>query len=60
MSASLVGSEMCIRDRAKMVYNCCLKAPDSAQNRLKLSRTASCNLLLDSCLLYTSDAADDM
>src|SRR5678816_982009 len=46
MLRSLVGSEMCIRDR------CC--AP-----RLTSSTTASrCNWCT-SCLLYTSDAADE-
>ncbi|GAB5876004.1 hypothetical protein JMUB7539_27370 [Staphylococcus aureus] len=40
MSASLVGSEMCIRDRQHM-----------AQIMSDID---------NSCLLYTSDAADDM
>ncbi|GAB5814751.1 hypothetical protein JMUB7546_26980 [Staphylococcus aureus] len=39
MSASLVGSEMCIRDRTNA-------APFIAK-------------LIEICLLYTSDAADD-
>eukprot|EP00969_Alexandrium_andersonii_P019763 862246-Alexandrium_andersonii.AAC.1 len=61
MSASLVGSEMCIRD--------------SAEGALHLARTCSGFLGLlayivlfggqvsaeaGACLLYTSDAADDM
>eukprot|EP00969_Alexandrium_andersonii_P001654 72817-Alexandrium_andersonii.AAC.1 len=61
MSASLVGSEMCIRDRAK----------DRPQNvSLKLWRGGFCvpfHADAESadeagrcCLLYTSDAADDM
>eukprot|EP00969_Alexandrium_andersonii_P247447 10934751-Alexandrium_andersonii.AAC.1 len=63
MSASLVGSEMCIRDRPsdsarKMVPNPTSEAlqggrveaaPGSAQLKLRTP-----------CLLYTSDAADDM
>eukprot|EP00969_Alexandrium_andersonii_P240587 10621232-Alexandrium_andersonii.AAC.1 len=61
MSASLVGSEMCIRDRS-----------DSGKHRKALESTAkrekllACNAFpsrsfsLWSCLLYTSDAADDM
>eukprot|EP00969_Alexandrium_andersonii_P149378 6605826-Alexandrium_andersonii.AAC.1 len=60
MSASLVGSEMCIRDspnvqrrkaaswcgwRDRRPCRCALQHPQSA---------------LRTCLLYTSDAADDM
>eukprot|EP00969_Alexandrium_andersonii_P251124 11099543-Alexandrium_andersonii.AAC.1 len=60
MSASLVGSEMCIRDRreaaALALAACarCRRTPTLAQT---LSRRAAAQL---SCLLYTSDAADDM
>eukprot|EP00969_Alexandrium_andersonii_P092959 4103682-Alexandrium_andersonii.AAC.1 len=61
MSASLVGSEMCIRDSA---------SPD-ANRRLEGSRFerkvphGSAQLHMQAgvpacCLLYTSDAADDM
>eukprot|EP00969_Alexandrium_andersonii_P264496 11689981-Alexandrium_andersonii.AAC.1 len=61
MSASLVGSEMCIRDRP----SCPLRGSESAKvgdppcsiarrRRRRAKRGASC------CLLYTSDAADDM
>eukprot|EP00969_Alexandrium_andersonii_P161064 7117727-Alexandrium_andersonii.AAC.1 len=61
MSASLVGSEMCIRD-----------SPDAPEKRLRratrrvkhgrLTRTSNRGLWprSRSCLLYTSDAADDM
>eukprot|EP00969_Alexandrium_andersonii_P336753 14885588-Alexandrium_andersonii.AAC.1 len=61
MSASLVGSEMCIRDRG-------LSGPQSAPSRdpqcgrrtiAAGARTLNC-VAQDSCLLYTSDAADDM
>eukprot|EP00969_Alexandrium_andersonii_P142350 6293881-Alexandrium_andersonii.AAC.1 len=60
MSASLVGSEMCIRDRVFVVSGCSLcpvvrglftgarAATEPPQNRP------------EGCLLYTSDAADDM
>eukprot|EP00969_Alexandrium_andersonii_P002575 111594-Alexandrium_andersonii.AAC.1 len=60
MSASLVGSEMCIRDRPR-------KRPQKRYP--KLVRGALCVLFLRrcplfsgsaTCLLYTSDAADDM
>eukprot|EP00969_Alexandrium_andersonii_P008532 372325-Alexandrium_andersonii.AAC.1 len=61
MSASLVGSEMCIRDREWRVEAraerssraCMCKRMNSL--RQQPSRTNNCN-----CLLYTSDAADDM
>eukprot|EP00969_Alexandrium_andersonii_P208895 9225972-Alexandrium_andersonii.AAC.1 len=60
MSASLVGSEMCIRDR-----------PSAAQGNLACSGSQRRRFVwaLDrrrrckngwGCLLYTSDAADDM
>eukprot|EP00969_Alexandrium_andersonii_P077843 3433630-Alexandrium_andersonii.AAC.1 len=61
MSASLVGSEMCIRDSRRVLIRwamprCCgqpllVTGPDSE----RLSA-----YLLHTCLLYTSDAADDM
>eukprot|EP00969_Alexandrium_andersonii_P102965 4543592-Alexandrium_andersonii.AAC.1 len=60
MSASLVGSEMCIRDRprtqclprrneAAQCSRCCSAAPPPGASGTALR-----------CLLYTSDAADDM
>eukprot|EP00969_Alexandrium_andersonii_P209741 9265095-Alexandrium_andersonii.AAC.1 len=61
MSASLVGSEMCIRDRTSKArgcgggqlrrtgHSCCSSEPEGRGRR---GETA--------CLLYTSDAADDM
>eukprot|EP00969_Alexandrium_andersonii_P145395 6430675-Alexandrium_andersonii.AAC.1 len=60
MSASLVGSEMCIRDSqgapesvglVHLLYLLCLKA---GTERI-LASSLACT-----CLLYTSDAADDM
>eukprot|EP00969_Alexandrium_andersonii_P020000 873009-Alexandrium_andersonii.AAC.1 len=60
MSASLVGSEMCIRDRlscAQLPYaNYIPGALDNTQTlrRRHLAKRER------SCLLYTSDAADDM
>eukprot|EP00975_Prorocentrum_lima_P020057 4220984-Prorocentrum_lima.AAC.1 len=60
MTSSLVGSEMCIRDR-KVVHKA-LSGPwrDSprATHFRKVSRLLTTRAL--SCLLYTSDAADDM
>eukprot|EP00969_Alexandrium_andersonii_P274387 12126998-Alexandrium_andersonii.AAC.1 len=61
MSASLVGSEMCIRDRG--LQGTCGQ-PSGVYER---ARTRACVLLWKRggrggccCLLYTSDAADDM
>eukprot|EP00969_Alexandrium_andersonii_P054392 2394472-Alexandrium_andersonii.AAC.1 len=61
MSASLVGSEMCIRDRSsrlsprrpRLVSGA---APFGLPGPIFGRAPASA----DSCLLYTSDAADDM
>eukprot|EP00969_Alexandrium_andersonii_P037184 1629449-Alexandrium_andersonii.AAC.1 len=61
MSASLVGSEMCIRDRFRPValrqlgrlWPCQWQTPRCSRRR----RGAAPVLC---CLLYTSDAADDM
>eukprot|EP00969_Alexandrium_andersonii_P193324 8538601-Alexandrium_andersonii.AAC.1 len=60
MSASLVGSEMCIRDRSKRARPRCRRsASDGSAGRLAgLAARASAGP--SSCLLYTSDAADDM
>eukprot|EP00975_Prorocentrum_lima_P020688 4353451-Prorocentrum_lima.AAC.1 len=57
MTSSLVGSEMCIRDSLEtdFIVSICCSPTASLTNAL---------LVLDarfgSCLLYTSDAADDM
>ncbi|GAB5815569.1 hypothetical protein JMUB7550_27550 [Staphylococcus aureus] len=48
MSASLVGSEMCIRDR--------IQSPSSINTHAYYTLIQT----LESCLLYTSDAADDL
>eukprot|EP00969_Alexandrium_andersonii_P029476 1286591-Alexandrium_andersonii.AAC.1 len=60
MSASLVGSEMCIRDRPK-------SPPEGLQTRaprrgLRARGHGSDGVSVagEPCLLYTSDAADDM
>eukprot|EP00975_Prorocentrum_lima_P049168 10290985-Prorocentrum_lima.AAC.1 len=60
MTSSLVGSEMCIRDRASSVRQpdergCAVAAEASDRNR-----AAALHIRLITCLLYTSDAADDM
>eukprot|EP00969_Alexandrium_andersonii_P195199 8622967-Alexandrium_andersonii.AAC.1 len=61
MSASLVGSEMCIRDRACRARGVApriprfeLEAPPGGEGWEAVGRWWG------TCLLYTSDAADDM
>eukprot|EP00969_Alexandrium_andersonii_P070501 3111265-Alexandrium_andersonii.AAC.1 len=61
MSASLVGSEMCIRDRSRAT-NKRRAFKQNAENKrqnshVPFSRPAR---WASACLLYTSDAADDM
>eukprot|EP00975_Prorocentrum_lima_P043406 9114183-Prorocentrum_lima.AAC.1 len=65
MKSSLVGSEMCIRDRDEyhaITGNVIVRCRDSfchEQQPVRPIRDAG-NLKLYTCLLYTSDAADDM
>eukprot|EP00969_Alexandrium_andersonii_P310345 13714422-Alexandrium_andersonii.AAC.1 len=61
MSASLVGSEMCIRDRFTWGQLAeCYTVAYLAQ-LLSAGGRATARLVASwSCLLYTSDAADDM
>eukprot|EP00969_Alexandrium_andersonii_P189055 8353323-Alexandrium_andersonii.AAC.1 len=60
MSASLVGSEMCIRDRPWP------RCPRLLRSSVPDFRVATDSYVVSacqqstSCLLYTSDAADDM
>eukprot|EP00969_Alexandrium_andersonii_P000744 32087-Alexandrium_andersonii.AAC.1 len=61
MSASLVGSEMCIRDSCTMIA----RAPDFLRMLLlelpPLKQVWTFpTATREPCLLYTSDAADDM
>eukprot|EP00969_Alexandrium_andersonii_P254538 11250600-Alexandrium_andersonii.AAC.1 len=60
MSASLVGSEMCIRDRlmSAPAKKGGVQGPSTPSRPLEPSRTAAG--APRGCLLYTSDAADDM
>eukprot|EP00975_Prorocentrum_lima_P010580 2245769-Prorocentrum_lima.AAC.1 len=61
MTSSLVGSEMCIRDRRKTVSLALINRSHFCFQQLPTVRRIV--LLLDHgdcCLLYTSDAADDM
>eukprot|EP00975_Prorocentrum_lima_P022901 4818612-Prorocentrum_lima.AAC.1 len=61
MTSSLVGSEMCIRDRTTCWENALVdpnlrapRPPEGQHGRRKTGEQRS------ACLLYTSDAADDM
>eukprot|EP00969_Alexandrium_andersonii_P211089 9323377-Alexandrium_andersonii.AAC.1 len=61
MSASLVGSEMCIRDRcgpSKLAR----EPPGTAQEAIQDPQSSRPLFIarFGICLLYTSDAADDM
>eukprot|EP00969_Alexandrium_andersonii_P310186 13707203-Alexandrium_andersonii.AAC.1 len=60
MSASLVGSEMCIRDRKESML--CLQCDglEAVAVGPGDALAAAVPLLEGACLLYTSDAADDM
>eukprot|EP00969_Alexandrium_andersonii_P044431 1949825-Alexandrium_andersonii.AAC.1 len=61
MSASLVGSEMCIRDRVNLESMCRRLTPEGATYVLSdmVAHFAQAPEFT-CCLLYTSDAADDM
>eukprot|EP00969_Alexandrium_andersonii_P163091 7210070-Alexandrium_andersonii.AAC.1 len=60
MSASLVGSEMCIRDSASGVAGGARALRSSLRASYQGGRTEREQQARGSCLLYTSDAADDM
>ena len=60
MLRSLVGSEMCIRDRLSGSRDAFLHVYDYAQNPSLLKAIPAHNYAIYHCLLYTSDAADDL
>eukprot|EP00969_Alexandrium_andersonii_P269779 11924219-Alexandrium_andersonii.AAC.1 len=60
MSASLVGSEMCIRDSASAVPGLRKSTGIHRLRRWSLCRSMCWAPFRVACLLYTSDAADDM
>eukprot|EP00969_Alexandrium_andersonii_P122442 5412808-Alexandrium_andersonii.AAC.1 len=60
MSASLVGSEMCIRDRIRGRCRPAAARGRSCGRRAVTGRGREFGRGLEACLLYTSDAADDM
>eukprot|EP00969_Alexandrium_andersonii_P346792 15331664-Alexandrium_andersonii.AAC.1 len=61
MSASLVGSEMCIRDSPRGALRAAVRADaKSADGTGRWARERRFSEGVWGCLLYTSDAADDM
>eukprot|EP00975_Prorocentrum_lima_P042783 8984955-Prorocentrum_lima.AAC.1 len=60
MTSSLVGSEMCIRDSLVSLPPPWLLQPLPPQNPVGNSAEQWGRVHLSLCLLYTSDAADDM
>eukprot|EP00969_Alexandrium_andersonii_P078187 3447975-Alexandrium_andersonii.AAC.1 len=61
MSASLVGSEMCIRDRtSRLGVEECWRGQQKSSWAGWWGPPESGGAPLLTCLLYTSDAADDM
>eukprot|EP00969_Alexandrium_andersonii_P264973 11711251-Alexandrium_andersonii.AAC.1 len=61
MSASLVGSEMCIRD-SSCTTPCGVRAraAAAADPATGVAAAEATDAASSACLLYTSDAADDM
>eukprot|EP00969_Alexandrium_andersonii_P061195 2697601-Alexandrium_andersonii.AAC.1 len=61
MSASLVGSEMCIRDRGPGARLALSGTPQALTTQKRQHRCITTPPERNcACLLYTSDAADDM
>eukprot|EP00975_Prorocentrum_lima_P002701 596408-Prorocentrum_lima.AAC.1 len=60
MTSSLVGSEMCIRDRGSSFRRCLFANFVVRVAVFGLKEDAAIRALAKTCLLYTSDAADDM
>eukprot|EP00969_Alexandrium_andersonii_P000520 22196-Alexandrium_andersonii.AAC.1 len=60
MSASLVGSEMCIRDSSGTHSQAIGRREEPRNGMPTLIRSTRSQDSPNACLLYTSDAADDM
>eukprot|EP00975_Prorocentrum_lima_P051576 10801267-Prorocentrum_lima.AAC.1 len=60
MTSSLVGSEMCIRDRKGAMTQYGEVMPGSSDSKSDIVWVVPVCRLTKDCLLYTSDAADDM
>eukprot|EP00969_Alexandrium_andersonii_P003264 140437-Alexandrium_andersonii.AAC.1 len=60
MSASLVGSEMCIRDRSSGTFHVWMRGGREKSPTGSTKDPCPEHRGFLACLLYTSDAADDM
>eukprot|EP00975_Prorocentrum_lima_P003923 855104-Prorocentrum_lima.AAC.1 len=60
MTSSLVGSEMCIRDSSSNAEWPRSRTHQCSNRQVVLRSSALVWVRSNSCLLYTSDAADDM
>eukprot|EP00969_Alexandrium_andersonii_P001693 74516-Alexandrium_andersonii.AAC.1 len=60
MSASLVGSEMCIRDSSCRAASAAVAQAGPSPSPSPSDGAGPGEALRGGCLLYTSDAADDM
>eukprot|EP00975_Prorocentrum_lima_P025532 5368665-Prorocentrum_lima.AAC.1 len=61
MTSSLVGSEMCIRDSCNRCFSPLIRHPTTGLFLDTDRQDVAVSLRLSpTCLLYTSDAADDM
>eukprot|EP00969_Alexandrium_andersonii_P151795 6711888-Alexandrium_andersonii.AAC.1 len=60
MSASLVGSEMCIRDSFSALQRASARFSALQRSSALSSAPERSSARFSACLLYTSDAADDM
>eukprot|EP00975_Prorocentrum_lima_P000358 71176-Prorocentrum_lima.AAC.1 len=61
MTSSLVGSEMCIRDRKDTVSSELTVLEGTVSNIKEMKNMERSTIEINRiCLLYTSDAADDM
>eukprot|EP00975_Prorocentrum_lima_P013594 2887536-Prorocentrum_lima.AAC.1 len=60
MTSSLVGSEMCIRDRYTHPLGCPTQVEVGCSYGNPQGHWPTSNSGCTDCLLYTSDAADDM
>eukprot|EP00975_Prorocentrum_lima_P022485 4730646-Prorocentrum_lima.AAC.1 len=60
MTSSLVGSEMCIRDSCGCTASDSFRTSQSTSSRKRPSKPPHVERRNVPCLLYTSDAADDM
>eukprot|EP00975_Prorocentrum_lima_P037893 7972254-Prorocentrum_lima.AAC.1 len=60
MTSSLVGSEMCIRDRKAAASKLAIRLLELDQDEASMLQLIADSTPSRTCLLYTSDAADDM